>query len=222
MFTYLGHTIAGIGYKGKAKDALFAALQAQVAAYTVLPLTSFKRAQIVHSVLIPRWVYKSLFPWDVCWRNKMEPTFEDFVLQAPRVEKYLQYRIYTDTTEGGLGLHSASWAGLCALIQMVKRSPRIPHRPMTRRTNSGQLPHMVEKYRKILLSFGIEMGRLPRTTQAMGGKAPERSHSDIESLFDDEDSDDCRFESLLPHQYLQSLRPKAGTSLVQPILRVAL
>ena len=27
-------------------------------------------------------------------------------MQAPRVEKYLQYRIYTDVTEGGLGLTS--------------------------------------------------------------------------------------------------------------------
>ena len=216
MFTYLGHTIAGVGYRGKARDALFAALQAQVAAYTILPLTSFERAQIVNSLLIPRWVYKSLFMWDVCWGNRMETAFEEFVLQAPRVEKYLQYRLYTDVTEGGLGLHSASWAGLCALIQLVQRALRVPHRPMTRRTNSGHLPHMVEKYRKILLSFGMEMGRLPRAGQSIGRKAPKRAHDDLESLFDDEDSDDCRFESLVPHQYLQSLRPKSGTSPVQP------
>ena len=36
MFTYLGHTIARVGYKGKARDALFAAPQARVAAYTIL------------------------------------------------------------------------------------------------------------------------------------------------------------------------------------------
>ena len=78
---------------------------------------------------------------------------------------------------------------------------------------------MVEKYRKILLlSFGLEMGRLPRTTPSMGRRAPKQTqtHDDLESLFDDEDSDDCRFESLVPHKYLQSLRPKAGTSPVQP------
>ena len=100
MFTYLGHTIAGVGYRGKARDALFAALQAQVAAYTILPLTRFERAQIVNSVLIPRWVYKSLFMWDVCWGNSLETAFEKFVMQAPCVEKYLQYRIYTDVREG--------------------------------------------------------------------------------------------------------------------------
>ena len=154
--------------------------------------------------------------WDVCWGNCMETPFEDFVLQAPRVEKYLQYRIYTDVTEGGLGLHSASWAGLCALIQLVQRALRVPHRPMTKCTNSGHLPHMVEKYRKILLSFGMEMERLPCASQSAGRKAPKRAHDDLESLFDDEDSHDCKFESLVPHQCLQALRPKTGTSPVQP------
>ena len=65
----------------------------------------------------------------------METAFEDFLLQAPRVEKYLQYGIYTDVTDGGLGLYSASWAALCALIQRVQRALRVPHRPMTKRTN---------------------------------------------------------------------------------------
>ena len=195
---------------------LFAALQAPVAAYTILPLTSFERAQIVNSVLIPRWVYKSLFMWDVCWGNRMEAAFEAFIVQAPRVEKYPQYRIYTDVTEGGLGLHNASWAGLCALIQLVQKALRLPHGRMTKRTNSGHLSHMVEKYRKILLTFGMEMGRLPRADQSASRKAPKRTHNDLKSLFDDEDSDDCRFESLVPHNYLQSLRPKTGTSPVQP------
>ena len=75
---------------------------------------------------------------------------------------------------------------------------------------------MVEKYRKILLFFGMEMGRLPRADQSARRKAPKRTHNDLESLFDDEDSDDCRFESLVPHKYLHSLRPKSGTSPVQP------
>ena len=80
----------------------------------------------------------------------------------------------------------------------------------------GRGPHMVEKYRKSLLSFGIEMERPPHAGQSTGRKAPKRAHDDLESLFDGEDSDDCRFESLVPHQYLQSLRPKSGTSPVQP------
>ena len=86
MFTDLGHTIASVGYRGKAENALFAALQTHVAAYTILPLTSTEQAQIVNSVLIPRWVYKSLFMWDVCLGNRMKAAFEDFVLHAPRVE----------------------------------------------------------------------------------------------------------------------------------------
>ena len=134
MFTYLGHTIGGVGYRGKARDALFAALQAQVAAYTTIPLTSVERAQIVNWLLMPRWVYKSLFVWDVCWGNRMETAFEEFVLQAPRVEKYMQYRIYTDVTEEGLGLHSASWAGVCAFIPLVQRALQVAHRRVTKRT----------------------------------------------------------------------------------------
>ena len=75
---------------------------------------------------------------------------------------------------------------------------------------------MVGKYRKILLSFSPAMGRLPHAGQSASLNAPKRAHDDLESLFNDEDSDDCRFESLVPHQYLQSLRPKTGTSPVQP------
>ena len=60
MSTYLGHTIARVRYRGKARDALFAVLQAKVAAYTILLLTSFERAHIIDLVLIPKWVYKRL------------------------------------------------------------------------------------------------------------------------------------------------------------------
>ena len=86
---------------------------------------------------------------------------------------------------------------------------------MTRHTNSGHLPHMVEKCRKILRSCSMEMGRLPHTTQPTGWKAPKRSYNEIELLFDDEDSNSCGSNWLVPHKYLQSLRPKAGTP-VQP------
>ena len=59
---------------------------------------------------------------------------------------------------------------------------------MMKRNSSGHLPHMVEKYCKILLSFGMEMGRPPRTNQPTGRKDLKRTHDDLESLFDDEDS----------------------------------
>ena len=166
MFTYLGYTIASVGYRGKAR--LFADLQAEAAAQTILPLTPFERAPFVRSVLIPRWVYNSLLMWDVCWGNRMDAAFEDFVVQAPNVEKYLQYRIYKDVPEGRSGLHSVSLAGLCFLIQIVQWTLRVPHTPMTKLTSSGHLLDLVKKYGKFLLSFGLEMGRLPRANQAMG------------------------------------------------------
>ena len=82
IFTYLGHTIPGNGYKGKARDALFASLQDQMAAYYELPLTRFEQAQVVNSVLLPRWTYKRRFLWDICSGKRLEPTFEDYVLVA--------------------------------------------------------------------------------------------------------------------------------------------
>ena len=65
-------------------------------------------------MLNPRWVYKSLFMWDMCWGNRIEAAFEDFVLQAPRVEMYRQYRIYTEVKVGEQDLYASS-AGLCAV-----------------------------------------------------------------------------------------------------------
>ena len=142
----------------------------------------------------------------------MEAAFEDFVLSAPRVEKYPQYCIYTDVTEGGLGLHGASWAGLCALIHQVQRALSVPHRPMPKRTNSSHLPHIVEKYRTILLSFGMEMGHLPRSGQPADRRVPKRTHDDLESLFDDED---CRL--------IVDLSPLSPTSTSNPrVPRLAL
>ena len=73
----------------------------------------------------------------------METAFEDFVLQPPRVENYLEYHIYAYVMEGGLGLYNVSPAVLCALIQLVRRALRVSHRPMTKRTKSSHVPHKV-------------------------------------------------------------------------------
>ena len=69
-----------------------------------------------------------------------------------------------DVTEGSPGPHNALWTGLCTLMQMVQWVLRIPQGPVMRCTNSGH----VEKYRKVLLSIGTEMGRVPRTSQPQG------------------------------------------------------
>ena len=151
---YLGHTNPGVRYKGKTRDALFAALLTQVATYTILPLTSFKRAQLVNLVLIPTWVYKSLLLWHVCWANHLEAAFGYFVLQPPQVEKYPLYRIHTNVNEGHVGLYGAWWAGLCALIQLVQHALRTPHRPITTHTNCGHFLHMAEKAQARLAPIG--------------------------------------------------------------------
>ena len=134
------------------------------------------------------------------------------MLPAPRVEKYLRHRLYTDNTHGGLGLHSASWAGMCALIQLIQRALRLPDHKMPTQVREGHMARMVEWYRKILLSFGMEKGCLPKARSSVPPKAAKRPWDNYDHLFDEEDSDDARYDSLVPQRYLHSLQPKAGTS----------
>ena len=71
---------------------------------------------------------------------------------------------------------------------------------------------MVEWYRKILLSFGMEKGPLPKAHSSVPQKASKRPRDDYGHLFDAEDSDDARYDSLVHQRYLHSLQPRAGTS----------
>ena len=88
IFTYLAHTIASMGYKGKARSTLPPPppRRAQVCAYDELPLTSLDQAKNVNSVLLLRETDKSLFLWDACRGNRLETTSQNYVLGAPRVE----------------------------------------------------------------------------------------------------------------------------------------
>ena len=74
------------------------------------------------------------------------------------------------------------------------------------------MPHMVEWYRKNLLAFGMEMGRLPKARSSAPRTAPKRPRVEYDHLYDEEDSDDARYNSLVPQRYLRSLQPMAGTS----------
>ena len=94
------------------------------------------------------------------------------MLTAPRVQKYLHHRMYTDTAHGGLGQHTASWPGMCALIQLVQKALCLPGHKMPSQTQDGHMPHMVEWCRKTLLFFGMEMGRLPRAHSSAPGRHP--------------------------------------------------
>ena len=70
----------------------------------------------------------------LCRGNRLEKAFKDYVLAAPRVEKYVHHRMYTDTAHGGLGLQSASWAGMRALIHLVQKALRLPGHKMPSQT----------------------------------------------------------------------------------------
>ena len=131
---------------------------------------------------------------------------------APRVEKYLHHRMYTDAAHRGLGLHSASWAGMFAHIQLVQKPLCLADHKMPSQTQDGHMTHLVESYNKILLSFGMEMGRLPRARSSAPRKASKRLRDEYDRLYEEQDSDDAHYHSLVPQRYLHSFQPKAGTS----------
>ena len=87
---------------------------------------------------------------------------------------------------------------------------------MPTQTHNGHMPHMVGWYRKVLLSIGMEMGRLPKACSTTPRKAPKRPRVEYDHLHDDEDSDDACFDSLVLQRYLRPLQPKLETC---PIMR---
>ena len=56
------------------------------------------------------------------------------------------------------------------------------------------------------------MGRLPKARSSVPQKAPKRPGDDSGHLFNEEDWDNARYDSVLPQQYLHSIQPKEGTS----------
>ena len=60
------------------------------------------------------------------------------------------------------------------------------------------MPQMVEWYRKTLLSFGMETRRLPKARSSAPRKARKRPRDECDHLYDKEDSDDARYDSLVP------------------------
>ena len=77
------------------------------------------------------------------------------------------------------------------------------------------MPQMVEWYSKILLSFGMEMGCLPKAHSLAPQSGFERPRDDYNHHFDEEHLDLAHYDFLVPQRYLHSLQPKTVTSSFQ-------
>ena len=58
----------------------------------------------------------------------------------------------------------------------------------------------------------MEMGRLPKACSSAPWRAFKRPRDDYDHLYEEEDSDDACYDSLVPPRYSHSLQPNAGTS----------
>ena len=61
IFRYLGHTIAHPSWAQRARDEVLAKVESDLTRYRALPLNAFERVQLLNSVLIPRWLYHTMF-----------------------------------------------------------------------------------------------------------------------------------------------------------------
>ena len=61
LFKYLGHLIAHPSMLTSAGADIHHTVQCELARYRMLPLDTFERTQLLSSVFMPRWVYRSLF-----------------------------------------------------------------------------------------------------------------------------------------------------------------
>ena len=61
IFHYLGHLLAHPTWEQKARDDFVGTAAADLARYQYLPLNAFERVQLLNTVLIPRWTYRTWF-----------------------------------------------------------------------------------------------------------------------------------------------------------------
>ena len=74
------------------------------------------------------------------------------------------------------------------------------------------MPRMEDWCRKILLTFGTEMGHLPKVCYSVPQKAPKHPRDTYDHLLNEEDSDNAHYDSFVPQRNLHFLQLEAGTS----------
>ena len=86
IFRYLAHTIAHPSWAQRARDEVLAKVESGLTRYRALPLHAFERVQLLNSMLIPRWLYHTMFiPHDCIFQHKDKICLE-FVAIAKGLE----------------------------------------------------------------------------------------------------------------------------------------
>ena len=225
IFHYLGHLVAHPTWEQKARDDFVGTAAADLARYQYLPLNAFERVQLLSTILIPRWTYRTLFLPNDSMFKAMDSMCLRFVLMAEgmelnKVDVHKSYNVLHVTSPhrlGGMGLHQLFWAHRARFTTMVQNTLR--SRPGSIGCNlSKELPSRAvptRNYLAILTQLGARTAlHIALPPRPAGGP----------NLIDSESSDDgvllsARKEQvgdalhtrhyIAPHRYHED--PSAGT-----------
>ena len=100
---------------------------ADLARYQYLPLNAFERVQLLNTVLIPRWMYRTLFLPNDSMFKAVDSMFLRFVLMAECMELnkvdvnklHNVLHVISPHHPGGMGLHRLFWAHRARFTTMV-------------------------------------------------------------------------------------------------------
>ena len=101
---------------------------ADLARYQYLPLNAFERGQLLNTILIPWWTYRTLFLPNDSMFKAMDSLCLRFVLMAEgmelnKVDVHKSYNVRHVTSPhrlGGMGLHQLFWAHRARFTTMVQ------------------------------------------------------------------------------------------------------
>ena len=106
LFKYLGHLIPHPSIVTSARAYIHHTIRCDLARYRMLPLDTFERTQLLSSVLMPRWVYRSLFVASDKLLHDIDMLARKFVTTAKGVERRHRVLHLTDPVHcEGMGLH---------------------------------------------------------------------------------------------------------------------
>ena len=146
IFRYLGHIIAHPSWAQRATDEVLAKAESDLTRYRALPLNAFERVQLLNSVLIPRWLYHTMF----IPHHRMFQHIDKICLEFVAIAKGLEHNkenihkahnvthINSPVKYGGLGLQQIYWAyrtRYVTLVQGLLRKPTVGG--TTHRTHDG-------------------------------------------------------------------------------------
>ena len=126
ILQYLGHILAPPNWAHKARSYYMGVNQSALAAYIEIPMDGWGRAQLVNSLLVPRWLHCLLLLLSDKTLHQIDTMISDFVRDPNGMETSRnRHQLSTPVCQGGLGLHSIFWAYRRCFIMSMQRTIRV-------------------------------------------------------------------------------------------------